>query len=61
MSEFPLELGNTRGLQESRMIKHQTEKKFDDIFSRFDTIYECGGQTGTVETARHVNDTDVAK
>ena len=34
---FPMELGNTRRPQETRMIE-QAEKKFDDICSRLDTI-----------------------
>jgi len=40
---FPLELGNNRGPQETRMM--ELRKKSDDIFSHLDTIHEHDGWT----------------
>jgi len=40
-----LELGNTELPEETRMMGYLAEKKFDDIFSRLDTIHQCDRQT----------------
>ena len=47
LKEFALQLGIGAWSQKTRMmgLPYQAEKKFDDIFSRLDTIHERNGWT----------------